>query len=70
MSVFLGRTATPMLAVVHAWEGRPFRPEALLQPEDVASIVVHALGLPMTAEVTDLRIRPMGKLPRPPASPA
>jgi NADP-dependent 3-hydroxy acid dehydrogenase YdfG len=33
----------------------------LLQPEDVASVVVNALALPWTAEVTDISIRPMMK---------
>lgn len=61
LSVFPGRTATPMQASVHAAEGRPYRPELLLQAEDVASIVVHALTLPRRAEVTDIMIRPQQK---------
>ena len=32
-----------------------------MQPEDVASVVVHALTVKRTAEVTDIRIRPMQK---------
>lgn len=59
MSVFLGRTATPMQATVHATEGRPYTPEQLLQPEDVASAVISALSLPRTAEVTEINIRPL-----------
>jgi NADP-dependent 3-hydroxy acid dehydrogenase YdfG len=59
LSVFPGRTATQRTAVLHAKEGRPFQPELLLQPEDVASVVVHALALPWTAEVTNISIRPM-----------
>jgi NADP-dependent 3-hydroxy acid dehydrogenase YdfG len=42
-------------------EGRAYHPEALLQPQDVASVIVHALMLPATAEVTDISIRPMQK---------
>ena len=42
-------------------ERKVYRPETLLQPEDVASVVVHALMLPPTAEVTDVSIRPMIK---------
>ena len=61
LSVYAGRTATPMQERVHEYEHRPYRPETLLQPEDVASVVVSALGLPPTAEVTDIRIRPMIK---------
>jgi NADP-dependent 3-hydroxy acid dehydrogenase YdfG len=65
MSIYLGRTATPMQAAVHAWESRPYHPALLLQPEDVAALVLHALSLPPTAEVTDIRIRPMRKLMEP-----
>lgn len=60
-SIYLGRTATPMQAAVHETEGRPYVPESLLQPEDVASVVVNALALPLTAEVTDISIRPLRK---------
>jgi NADP-dependent 3-hydroxy acid dehydrogenase YdfG len=42
-------------------EGKLYRPDLLLQPDDVASVVVNALGLPRTAEVTDISIRPMIK---------
>jgi NADP-dependent 3-hydroxy acid dehydrogenase YdfG len=58
ISVYPGRTATPLQASVFLAEGRQYRVENLLQPEDVASMVVHALALPDTAEVTDVMIRP------------
>lgn len=58
LTVYLGRTATPMQEDLNRMEGRPYRPEKLIQPEDVASIVVHALSLPRTAEVTAIHIRP------------
>ncbi|MBI2867062.1 MAG: SDR family NAD(P)-dependent oxidoreductase [Chloroflexi bacterium] len=61
LSVFLGRTASPMQATVHKMEGKAYDPERLLQPEDVASIVISALTLPRTAEVTDINIRPLMK---------
>jgi short-subunit dehydrogenase len=61
LSLFLGRTATPMQAAVFGAEGRPYHPERLLQPEDVASFVLHALSLPRTAEVTQVHIRPMAR---------
>jgi len=57
LSLFLGRTATSMQAAVHGTEGRPYHPELLIQPDDVASVVVHALTLPKTAEITDIRMR-------------
>jgi NADP-dependent 3-hydroxy acid dehydrogenase YdfG len=61
LSVYLGRTASPMQAAIHAAEGKDYRPADLLQPADVAAMVVAALRLPMTAEVTELSIRPMRK---------
>jgi len=42
--------------------GSDFKPEVLLQPEDIASVVLNALLLPRRAEVTEISIRP---LPRP-----
>jgi NADP-dependent 3-hydroxy acid dehydrogenase YdfG len=62
LSVFTGRTATPRIQVLHANEERPYQPELLLQPADVASVVLNALSLPWTAEVTNISIRPMYKL--------
>jgi NADP-dependent 3-hydroxy acid dehydrogenase YdfG len=61
LSVYLGRTASEMQERIHQMEGRPYRSELLLQPDDVASVVVNALNLPRTAEVTDISIRPMIK---------
>jgi NADP-dependent 3-hydroxy acid dehydrogenase YdfG len=61
LSVFLGRTATPMQERVHRAEGRVYRPERLVQPDDIAAMVLCALRLPRTAEVTDLSIRPLAK---------
>lgn len=58
LTVFPGRTATPTQEEIHRQEGRPYRPEHMLQPEDVAAIILAALRLPRTAEVTELRIRP------------
>jgi short-subunit dehydrogenase len=62
LSVFLGRTATPMQLAVHAMEGRPYESERLIQPHTVASMIVHALTLERDAEVTDIYIRPTLKL--------
>jgi NADP-dependent 3-hydroxy acid dehydrogenase YdfG len=63
LSVFLGRTATRMQEMIHAREGKQYRPESLLQPEDVAETVVGALRISRTAEITDIHIRPMQKPP-------
>jgi NADP-dependent 3-hydroxy acid dehydrogenase YdfG len=61
LSVYLGRTATAMQATLHEDDGRTYRPQDLLQPEDIASVVVRVLTLPRTAEVTDIHLRPMIK---------
>jgi NADP-dependent 3-hydroxy acid dehydrogenase YdfG len=61
VSVYPGRTATPRMAALFAKEGKTYRPELLLQAEDIASMVTHSLCLPRTAEVTDISIRPMLK---------
>jgi NADP-dependent 3-hydroxy acid dehydrogenase YdfG len=58
LSLYLGRTATPRQARIFEEEGRAYRPEGLLQPEDVAATVVAALRLPRTAEITNLPMRP------------
>jgi NAD(P)-dependent dehydrogenase (short-subunit alcohol dehydrogenase family) len=62
LSVFLGRTATPLQAIIHQKEGRSYHPERLIQPKDVAAVVLNALSLPWTAEVTEIKIRPFLKL--------
>jgi NADP-dependent 3-hydroxy acid dehydrogenase YdfG len=59
VSVYPGRTATPLQEVIHAQDGTPYRPERLLQAGDVAAAVMHAIGMARTAEVTDIRVRPM-----------
>jgi NADP-dependent 3-hydroxy acid dehydrogenase YdfG len=61
LSVFLGRTASRMQSAVHRYEGRPYNESKLLQPDDVAAVVMNALELPRTAEVTDVWIRPLVK---------
>ncbi len=61
LSVYVGRTASPMQAAIHATEKKSYYPETLLQPKDVASVVIHALGLPRSAEVTEIAIRPLKK---------
>ncbi len=63
LSMFLGRTATPMQANLQAQQGTPYHPEALIQPADVASTLLSLLTLPSTSEVTDIHIRPMKKFP-------
>ena len=61
LSVYPGRTASPMQAAIYKIEGKAYNPERLLQPEDVAACVINALSLPRTAEVTDIQVRPLVK---------
>ena len=61
LSIYPGRTASPMQAAVFKMEGREYRPELLMQPEDLASVVINALALPRSAEVTDINVRPLAK---------
>lgn len=61
LSVYPGRTATPRQATIHAIEGKVYQGERLLQPQDIALVVVNALNMPRSAEVTDINIRPFQK---------
>ncbi|HWO42623.1 MAG TPA: SDR family NAD(P)-dependent oxidoreductase [Candidatus Eisenbacteria bacterium] len=57
INVFLGRTATPMQAAVHAHEKRPYCPAKLMQPEHVAWLLANALSLPLTVEIPEIHMR-------------
>ena len=57
-SIFLGRTATERQAAIFATERRRYTPERLIQPKDVANLVVTLATLPRTAEVTEITLRP------------
>jgi short-subunit dehydrogenase len=61
LSVYPGRTASTMQKAIFKLEGREYVPERLMQPEDVAEVVLAALLLPATAEVTDINVRPLAK---------
>jgi NADP-dependent 3-hydroxy acid dehydrogenase YdfG len=61
LSVYLGRTATARQAHIFRLEGRRYAPELLVQPADVAHMVMAALLVPRTAEVTEIRMRPLMK---------
>jgi NADP-dependent 3-hydroxy acid dehydrogenase YdfG len=61
LSVYPGRTATPRMEALYEERGLQYSPELLMQPQDVATMVIAALSLPRTAEVTDISMRPMSK---------
>ncbi len=61
LSIFPGRTASRMQEEIHLLEQRAYDPNSLIQPGDIAAIVVNSLQLPSSAEVTDIHIRPFRK---------
>jgi NADP-dependent 3-hydroxy acid dehydrogenase YdfG len=61
LSIFPGRTATAMQELVHRFEGRSYAAAELVQASDVAELIVGALTLSRTAEVTEVMVRPMKK---------
>jgi NAD(P)-dependent dehydrogenase (short-subunit alcohol dehydrogenase family) len=60
ISVYPGQTATPMQERRYRIEGKEYRPEKLIQPEDVAAAVINAVTMPRSAQVTDVHVRPFG----------
>jgi NADP-dependent 3-hydroxy acid dehydrogenase YdfG len=61
LTLYAGRTATKRQERISREEGRAYASERLLQPDDVAAALLEALTLPRTAELTEIRIRPMLK---------
>lgn len=61
ISIYPGRTATPMQEAIHTSEGKAYSASLLLQADDVAASIVHALTTPLSAEITDIHIRPFRK---------
>jgi NADP-dependent 3-hydroxy acid dehydrogenase YdfG len=61
LSIYLGRTATPMQARVRELEGKAYDPAELIQPAQVAATVADSLAMGREAEIMDVRIRPMRK---------
>jgi NADP-dependent 3-hydroxy acid dehydrogenase YdfG len=61
LAVYPGRVATPRQESLYQKYGSEYNPEVLLQPEDIASVVVNAVLLPRRAEVTEISIRPLAK---------
>jgi NADP-dependent 3-hydroxy acid dehydrogenase YdfG len=60
-SLFLGRTATARQEAIFAMENRPYTPELLIQPADVATMVASLRTLPRTTEVMEITMRPSVK---------
>ncbi len=58
LTVYPGRTASSMQENVHKLEGKPYQPQYLIQPEDIAAAMLHAVSLPRNVEITDIVLRP------------
>jgi NADP-dependent 3-hydroxy acid dehydrogenase YdfG len=61
-TVHLGRTATALQEAIHTREAREYQPERLIQPEDVAALVVATVSLPNRTQVPNLTIWPTRKV--------
>ncbi len=59
-SIHPGRVATDMQDELHAWEGKEYRPEAWIQPAQVAKAVRLAVDATHESTVESLSIRPSG----------
>jgi NADP-dependent 3-hydroxy acid dehydrogenase YdfG len=57
-TLHVGRTATARQERIFAVEGRPYTPDALIQPQDVADLVIAAVTLPGRAQLTTLTVWP------------
>jgi short-subunit dehydrogenase len=56
LSLFPGRTATPMQQARYVADGLTYRPERLLQPDEIALTILNAIRAP--SEITELHLRP------------
>lgn len=62
LSIYPGRTASPMQEYIFKTEHRLYDPTRLLQPDDISKVVLATLKLPRTAEVTEIMVRPIKKI--------
>lgn len=61
ITLYPGKTATEMQKNLYKRINKNYKPELLIQPDDIASAVCHLLSMPQTVEVTDMYLRPMKK---------
>lgn len=59
-SIHPGRVATDMQQELHEWEGKDYRPDAWIQPNQVAKAVRLAVDATRDATIESLNIRPSG----------
>ncbi|MBE0009224.1 MULTISPECIES: SDR family oxidoreductase [unclassified Arthrobacter] len=59
-SIHPGRVATDMQQELHTFEGKPYRPEEWIQPDQVAKAVRLAVDASRDSTIESLNIRPSG----------
>jgi NADP-dependent 3-hydroxy acid dehydrogenase YdfG len=62
LSIYPGQTATSMQERIYKRKEKPYKPDNLLKPTDISSIVINSLTMPSTVEITEIFIRPMLKV--------
>jgi NAD(P)-dependent dehydrogenase (short-subunit alcohol dehydrogenase family) len=62
LSVFPGRTDTPMQDAILAQDGLVAAPGTLIQPHDIALMILASLLLSSSAQVSDITVLPMHPL--------
>ncbi len=60
-SIFPGRVVTSMQEQIFRDEGRPWTPDLLVYPRDIANLVAAAVDLTAGAEISEVVIRPACK---------
>ncbi|MCC6142249.1 MAG: SDR family NAD(P)-dependent oxidoreductase [Candidatus Hydrogenedentes bacterium] len=58
ITLYPGKVATPMQEQLQEQAGRPYFPDQLTQAQDVAELVLTALRMPPTTELSDVIIQP------------
>jgi len=61
LAMLPGNTAGARQKAMHRQAGVPYREDVLMQPDDIAQMVLASLRLPRSAEVTEIHMRPMKK---------
>lgn len=59
LTIYPGRTATPMQEKVCMHQGVEYNEAKMIQPEEVAELLVSTLKMSRNTEITDVMLRPM-----------
>ncbi len=62
LTIYPGRTATPMQEDVCRHEGVAYNTEVMIQPDQVADILLSSFEMSRDAEITDITMRPMNAI--------